>query len=374
MENQQKSKKFNAIFITYLVVLTAFVAVRICSGFGVFAKLGNTIVIDIVSTSIIQIGVLFLIPFLLYKLLLKQKPKQIFKDFGYKKINFKAILICLGIGILAFFINLFVASFFNFILSYTGYSSGAGSSVGGETSYTVVNFLVEVVTVAILPALCEEFVHRGLVLRGTADTVGYKKAIIISSLLFGLMHLNIQQFFYATILGIFMGFLVSMTRSIWPAVIVHFCNNFINVYLNFAEYNGLPGGNFSQLLNSIASQNIILFFFVSIAIVTVCVLGIIWLVKRLFIETSINSYGKVFEDIENKIRTGENQNMTDQEVIGAFKDVVFPNLKSPKSLIDFLVADGKNYSKISLRYKISMIACLFLGTVITIFTFIWGVV
>lgn len=373
MENLEKSKKFKTIFIIYLSILFAFVAVRVCAGFGLFAKLGNALIIDIVSSVIIQIGLLFLLPFGLYMLFQKRKPKQVFKDFGFKKLNFKAILICFAIGVLVFVINIFIASFFNMILNYVGYSSGTSSS-GVATRYTIVNFLVEIVTVAILPAFFEEFVHRGLLLKGTADTIGYKKAIIISSVLFGLMHLNIQQFFYATILGILMGFLVAMTRSIWPSIIIHFCNNFLNVYFTFAEANNLPGGNFTSLLNDLASQNIILFFFVAIVIVAFSIIAIIWLVKRLFIETSINSYGKVFEDIESKIRSGKDSEMTDQEVLGAFKDVVFPNMKSPNSMLEFFMADNKNYGKVSLKYKIPLIACLFLGIAITLFTFIWGVV
>lgn len=373
MENNVKSKKFSKIFIIYLIVLLSFIAVRICSGYGLFLKLGNPIIIDVVSTAIIQIGVLGLIPFLLYMWFLKRKPKQVFTDVGFKKLNWKSVLICFAIGVLAFFINLFVASFFNFLLSYVGFSNTGSTTSGTESAYTVVNFLIEIVTVAILPALCEEFVHRGLILRGVADKIGYKKAIIISSVLFGLMHLNITQFFYATILGLFMGFLVTMTRSIWPAIIMHFCNNFLNVYFNFAETNGLPGAEFTKILNGIASNNIILFFFISIAIVSVCGLGIYWLTKKLFIQTSVNSYGKVFEDIENKIRT-ENPNLTDQEVLGTFTEVVFPNMKSPKNKLDFMMADNQEYEKITFKYNIPMILCLFLGIIVTIFTFIWGVV
>ena len=371
MENIEKSKKFRTIFIVYLTILVAFVAVRICSGFGLFEKLGNAVYVDIVSTVVIQILIMFLLPLLLFKNLTKKDTKQVFKDLGFKKINFKSVLICFAIGILTFFVNLFIASFFNMLLSGAGYTFGASSSSGGESSYTVVNFLIEVVTVAILPAICEEFVHRGLLLRGTADIVGYKKAIIISSILFGLMHLNIQQFFYATILGLFMGFVVTMTRSIVPAIIIHFCNNFINVYFSFAESKNLPGGNFSNILNSLASKNIILFVVISLAIVSGCVLAIFWLVKKLFIQNSLNSYGKVFEDIENNLRVN-NSDMTDQEVIGAFENVVLPNMKSPKNIFEFFIADGKKYGSVSAKYKIPLIACLFLSITITIFTFIWG--
>lgn len=372
MENIEKSKKFRNIFIVYLIILTAFVAVRICSGFGLFAALGSTIVVDVVSTVIIQIGIMFLLPLFLYKAFAKRKVKDVFKDFGFKKIGIKSWLICLAIGVLTFVINIFVANFFSILLQNAGYAGYAGSSAGSDQPYTIVNFLVEIVTVAILPAICEEFVHRGMLLKGVANTVGYKKAIIISSVLFGLMHLNIQQFFYATILGIFMGFLVTITRSIVPAIIVHFCNNFINVYFSFAQANNLPGSGIMDALNTLANQNILLFLVVSVAVVLLAVLGIIWLVKRLFVQNSINSYGKVFEDIETGLR--KDTQMTDSEVLGAFEQVVLPNMKSPKNMIDFFIADEKKYGNVGIKFKIPMIACMFLGILITVFTFIWGCV
>ena len=165
----------------------------------------------------------------MYMLILKKKPKEVFSEFGYKKISAKTVLICFGIGLLAFIINIFISNFFATILRYLGYNPQYSSS-GGYSYDTIPKFLFGVLSVAILPAMCEEFVHRGMILGGTSKAIGYKKAIILSSVLFGLMHLNISQVFYATILGLLMGLVATMTRSIWPAVILHFTNNFVNVF------------------------------------------------------------------------------------------------------------------------------------------------
>jgi membrane protease YdiL (CAAX protease family) len=373
MENVEKSKKFRAVCIIYFVIMLAFVAVRICSGYGLFDKIGDDTISDVVSTLIIQVGILFVLPLVLYVTMLKKKPAETFKDFGYKKINGKAILICFGIGILTYVINLFIATFFSMLISYAGYSTSYSTSTSSGYD-TLPKFLLGVLTVAILPAFCEEFVHRGLLLRGTANTVGYKKAIIISSLLFGLLHLNIQQFFYAAILGLLMGFVATITRSIFPAMIIHFCNNFINVYLSFAESNNLFGANFTSFLNSIASKSLFLFFFVAIVLVALCILGILWLIKKLFMQTGVNNYNKMFDDIESGIRSTSETQMADSEVLNAFENIVFPNMKSPKSAVDFYIADNKTYGKVSFKYQIPLIACIFLGIVITVFTFIWGCV
>ena len=373
MENRENSKRLFKIFLIYFLILVAFVGVRIASNFGAFSNIENEYVSDFVATMIIQVGILFLLPFLLYICLFKKKPRKVFKNVGFKKLDGKAILICFGIGILAYIFNIFVSNFFSIILNYIGYNPTSSGASG--TGYdTFPKFLYGVLSVAILPAICEEFVHRGILLRGTSKAIGYKKAIIISSILFGLMHMNISQFFYATILGILMGIVATMTRSIWPAIIMHFCNNFMNVFMSYAEKTKLVGFSLSSVLNNIANQSVVLFFIVSAIIVAATVFGIIVLLKHLFMATGAKRYSKMFQKIENRIRISQNGEMSDSDVVMAFQKYVFPNMKSPKSVFDLYIADGKHYGDISLKYKIPMVACFILAGLVTIFTFIWGVV
>ena len=97
---------------------------------------------------------------------------------------------------------------------------------------------------AVLPGIFEEIVHRGILLKGYTKEIGVKRALIYSSILFGLMHLNVGQVFYATIMGLLIGITVIVSGSIFPAMIVHFVNNAINIYLVYAAHNQLVGYNF----------------------------------------------------------------------------------------------------------------------------------
>lgn len=56
-------------------------------------------------------------------------------------------------------------------------------------------------------------------------------AIVVSALIFGLIHLNPAQILNATILGLFFAWLYVKTRSIWPSVVCHVVNNTIAVVL-----------------------------------------------------------------------------------------------------------------------------------------------
>ena len=88
-----------------------------------------------------------------------------------------------------------------------------------------------IITVSITPALVEEFALRGIVL-GSLRRYGNMFAVVMSALLFGLMHGNIPQFVFAFILGIGLGLCVIISNSVWPAIIAHFINNFMSIILD----------------------------------------------------------------------------------------------------------------------------------------------
>ena len=83
---------------------------------------------------------------------------------------------------------------------------------------------LSVLFVAVVPALCEEFIFRGL-LYHTYRRQRIWPAIFLSAFFFGLMHLNFNQFCYAFVMGIFFALLVEATGSIVAPMIVHFTYN-----------------------------------------------------------------------------------------------------------------------------------------------------
>ncbi|MEL7001850.1 MAG: type II CAAX endopeptidase family protein [Bacteroidota bacterium] len=80
-------------------------------------------------------------------------------------------------------------------------------------------------TVAVAAPILEELIFRGVILNGLLKNYSPLKAIMISSLLFGLLHLNPWQFIAAFNLGVLAGWVFYRTGSIIPAIAVHFVNN-----------------------------------------------------------------------------------------------------------------------------------------------------
>ena len=96
-------------------------------------------------------------------------------------------------------------------------------AIGDSVASKILYFII----VAVLPAFAEEFAFRGVVL-GLLRPYGEAFAVIGSAFVFGAMHGNIVQIPFAFVIGLFLGYLVIRTGSIWPAIITHFVNNGIS--------------------------------------------------------------------------------------------------------------------------------------------------
>ena len=78
---------------------------------------------------------------------------------------------------------------------------------------------------SVLPAICEELLFRGIILRGLLP-YGKTFAIVMSSLMFALAHGSFSQLLYQFLVGLAIGTVVVMTKNIMLGMIMHFTNNF----------------------------------------------------------------------------------------------------------------------------------------------------
>jgi sodium transport system permease protein len=78
---------------------------------------------------------------------------------------------------------------------------------------------------AVMPAVCEELAFRGFILSGFRHMGSRWRAIVISSLFFGLTHGILQQSISATLVGMVLAYIVVQTGSLWTSVAFHFVYN-----------------------------------------------------------------------------------------------------------------------------------------------------
>ena len=84
--------------------------------------------------------------------------------------------------------------------------------------------ITKLVVIALTPAICEEITIRGIFLSGYRK-VDIKIAARMSGLIFGILHMNMQQFSYAFALGVLLAYLVHITNSIFASMLCHFTFN-----------------------------------------------------------------------------------------------------------------------------------------------------
>ena len=104
-------------------------------------------------------------------------------------------------------------------------------------------------SIGIVPAFVEETVYRGILCQ-TYVKYHWLKAVVLSGFLFGIMHGNLNQFFYAWILGMLFAVVVEVTDSILSSMIVHFMINGVNVVGVFLmeKYQALVGTNSDSVI------------------------------------------------------------------------------------------------------------------------------
>lgn len=95
-------------------------------------------------------------------------------------------------------------------------------------------YIVFLFVICILPAVLEELFFRGLML-SSLNGCSKVASVLTVSLAFALYHANATQLVYQFIYGVILCLLTLGARSVIPAIITHFLNNFIVLSVNHFE-------------------------------------------------------------------------------------------------------------------------------------------
>ena len=151
------------------------------------------------------------------------------KIVGWKVILWTLLLAVILIPIMAFLnlvSQLMVPN--NIIVRIEHFTMLTGTSVWDKP------FLLNLLYMAILPAVVEEYLFRGVLFQGFRSC-GLFKTAVITSLMFALAHGNLNQFLYAFAIGLFFAYLVEASGSVYASMIAHMCVNTATVVLVYLE-------------------------------------------------------------------------------------------------------------------------------------------
>ena len=139
------------------------------------------------------------------------------KILGLKKIRIGTVFLMALYGLLIIPVTLFLN-----MVSMLFTENVVTSSIDQVSAYPIVAVMI---VAGLYGPLVEEICCRGLIFGGLRKNMSAIAAILLSALSFGLIHLNLNQFVYATGMGIFVALAVEAVGSVWASFIVHMVIN-----------------------------------------------------------------------------------------------------------------------------------------------------
>ncbi|SCY61730.1 CAAX protease self-immunity [Lachnospiraceae bacterium XBB2008] len=202
-----------------------------------------------------------------------ESPTQVM---GFHKIKATTALLMIGLGLsvipLATFINLL--------------SMLITKNVVVESASEVLDYPVYMVILVagIAGPIVEEAACRGMIFSGMRKEMSAILAVIMSAFVFGLFHMNLNQFTYAFAIGIFLALAVEATGSIWASFIVHMTINTQQMLKMVIANKIMPDIYSSSLVTDIDDQTLLMaagVYLVMAGVCTCAAIGILILAANL---------------------------------------------------------------------------------------------
>ena len=140
-------------------------------------------------------------------------------------------------------------------------------------------------TVAIFAPIFEEWLCRGMVLRGLLTKMKPGWAIVVSALFFAVIHANPWQALNAFMIGLVMGYVYYKTGSLILTMIIHFVNNGTSVILSHLD-SMKDYADVNSWMEVMDKSTYMILFVVSCVILAAC----LWTFSRIKVE---NPWGNI---------------------------------------------------------------------------------
>lgn len=273
------SKRTNWLFLTIILVHFSVI------GFLIFG--GDLLPDSLVLNFLLSQGIL-VVPTMIF--LLVSGRRGAFPEFHKVKIS-----TLLMIALCTFLIMPLVTVLNTLTMFFTENAVAALEGDIISTPFPAMLFMI-----GIFGPFCEEFVFRGVIYGSYRRSGGYSNntcytgirghgisAVLLSSALFGLMHMNFNQALYAFAIGIFLALLVEAAGSLWASV---FCHMFFNscqvvlMYLSGSILESIYGQAVNEAAEKLTTQELLAALSVYLVIASVmtpiaaCV--IVWIAKN----------------------------------------------------------------------------------------------
>ena len=206
---------FAVLFLLSQFILTIFISTSVIINGPEYAN--NFLQENIYPITFINEYLFILTPVIIYALIKKLNFKEVFR---LKSPGLIPAFLIILMSVPAYFVALSLNSIVIYLLQFIGPIPAQPIPVPRNLQELVIGIFF----IAVTPGICEEMLHRGLLLKAY-EKRGTIKALIITSIFFGIFHFDINNLLGPIFLGLLIGYYVIRTNSIFAGMIAHFLNN-----------------------------------------------------------------------------------------------------------------------------------------------------
>ena len=233
------------IFNAGLVFVLAFIIAQFTSIIGISV---TEVIMDVVGKSADQItafwdtawgtllqtiymDIAFVVIFVWhYKHLNKQ---HLFQKPSNQTLKYVGISVVIGMATL--FLLSGVLNYFQLFVDKLGFTS----SVLPYNIKSTKNYIISLISLALIPAVCEEILFRGVIVNALKHK-GYWFAIVLSSIMFSIFHFSPAQLIYPICFGLILAIVYLKTNNIVFPILLHFINNAFSLSIQYFSNSSAP--------------------------------------------------------------------------------------------------------------------------------------
>ena len=244
IENLKQSTGMRVFLFLIILLISSLIGVAISFAFMFAGDTGMKIAQGLSSI------MMFVVPPIVYYFITRKEHQM--KDLGFREMSCPWWL--LFIGVVVMFVSLPVTN------QLTSWNEGMsfGSAFAKLEEYlktleetaqvatekmlnvdTIGGLLLNLVIVALIPAIGEEMTFRGVLQQSLTRKMNPHLAIFLSGAIFSFIHFQFYGFLPRMFLGILLGYMFYITNSLWVSILMHFANNGTAVVLYYLNYNGI---------------------------------------------------------------------------------------------------------------------------------------
>lgn len=136
--------------------------------------------------------------------------------------------ICICIGIATMFLLSGVLNYWQLLIDKIGFES---TSLSYELN-SPGTYLISLISLAVIPAICEELIFRGIITSALKEK-GQWFAVILSSVMFAIFHFSPSQLIYPICFGVILAIVYLKTNNIIFPILLHFINNALTLSIQY---------------------------------------------------------------------------------------------------------------------------------------------